>query len=68
MRFKTVLIFLFIFVTWYVVYQALFSFFINISFVLAIAFVIWLVRKIRGISIFKSKPKPKHAFYRSAHS
>jgi hypothetical protein len=66
MHFRTVLIFLFIFVLWYVVYQAMFSFFINISFVLAIAFVIWAVRRLKAIgNWFSPKPKAKKLFTRS---
>jgi len=65
MRIRTVLVFLFIFVAWYVIYQAFFSFIINISFVLSIAVVIWLVRKVKGMgSMFRKKEPQKNLFLR----
>ena len=55
MSFKNVLIFIFIFMVWYAIYQMFFSLIINIAFVLSIVTVIWLLRKLRRTK--KSKPK-----------
>jgi len=66
MRFTTVLMFLFIFVAWYAVYQMFFSFIINISFVLSIALVVWAVRKVKGFGNMFRRKEPKKLFLRRA--
>jgi MFS superfamily sulfate permease-like transporter len=66
MRIRTALIFLFIFVTWWTIYQAIYSYMITIVFITSIAAIIWLMQSFKRFKqSFKSKPRVKRLYLRS---
>lgn len=68
MRIRTTLVFIFIFIVWYAVYQMFFSLIINVSFILSIAVVIWLVRLFKRFKNKLTPNKKEKVFLRKART
>jgi hypothetical protein len=66
MRIRTAVMFVFIFITWYVLYQALYSWFISIVFVLSLGALLYIISKAKKLFTFQFlKPSKKRILTRS---
>ena len=68
MRFRTIITFIFIFITWYTLYQMFFSYIITLAFVLSVSVVFWLLHITKKIKnkFTTSKKKKRRLILRGA--